>query len=122
MTDAAPIERIRELLRRGYGPDKVVREITGRVHDPLHTVVVVEKTKLDGTWKTVDATAEAEADARNNRRPMPRWKELAAMMYGEADSASVDSVRVLFEEHCGPGSARGSWTGRGRKPSAYSDG
>lgn len=122
MTDKAMIDRIHELLRRGYGPDKIVREITGKVHDhALHTVVVVEKTKLGGTYRSVSPTPAAVVDARDNRRPMPRWKEVAAMVYGEADAAAVDSVRALYEREKGPGSARRSWTGRGRKPSEYVD-
>lgn len=64
--DPASLQRIRELLRLGFGPDKVVREITGRAHDPLHTIVVVEKTKLDGTWESVPPTPEA---VRGGSRP-----------------------------------------------------
>lgn len=43
------------------------------------------------------------------------------MVHGDADASSVSSVRALYEECRGKGSARMSWTGRGRKPSRYRD-
>jgi hypothetical protein len=121
MADSATIERIHEMLRQGDGPDKIVRAITGRIHDPLHTIVVEEKTKLAGTYMAVPATPAAVAAARDTSSPKPRWKELAAMVYGDAGTSAVEKVRALYERQNGPGSASKSWTGRGAKPSAYAE-
>jgi hypothetical protein len=114
-------EQVRVLLAEGLGPDAIVKRITGRAHDStLHSLVIVEKTKREGTYMTVPATKEAVAAARDERTPMPRWKELAAMVFGDAGTQSVNKVRALYEQARGPGSAHKSWTGRGRKPSSYS--
>lgn len=121
MEGGTRLNRIRELLEQGHGMDTVVRIITGEYtnHDRIHDIVVEEKAKIDGTYMTVPATPAAVAEARDSRDPRPRWKMLAAMVYGDAGSSAVRKVRELYEREKGPGSASASWTGRGAPPSGF---
>jgi hypothetical protein len=53
---------------------------------------------------------------------MPRWKELAAMVYCKSDAPLADEVLALFDQQRGAVSASRSWTGRGLKPAGYDPG
>lgn len=122
VVDDKLVTRIRQLLDEGHGPDTVLRLITGANKDAaVHSAIIVEKTKREGTYRTVSATPSAVAAARDSGGHKPRWKELAAMVYGDASNEFVAKVRALYEEEHGPGSASRSWTGRGRKPSGWTE-
>ena len=61
-------------------------QITGRVHDPLWTRVVVEKNKHEGTWRTV--RAESDAVALETRTADPAVKSPSPTVVNEVEEAA----------------------------------
>jgi hypothetical protein len=103
----------REAIREQLGLGRTPAEIATPASDKRGTwlIALEEQARLAGELGAFEPTAENAVKLRDERQL--RWERLAAALYG--DASRVDDVRVLYEQANGPGSAKRSYTGRGRR-------
>jgi hypothetical protein len=100
---------IREYLRAGLTPDQIYARM-GR-HRRIWLEAIEEEARLDNELAAFPATPDAVVELRDKR--CYRWERVAVRVFG--NPREIRRVRELYEQAKGPGSAKKSYTGRGRR-------
>jgi Protein of unknown function DUF262/Protein of unknown function (DUF1524) len=114
-SDAQDVEDLRDAVRQhledGLTPDQIYhRELFGR-RRLVWLIAIEEEARLAGNLGQTQPTPANVVDLRE--RENLRWERIAARVYG--NPAITEKVKRLYDEARGPGAAKRSYTGPGRR-------